>query len=413
VPTNGEHFFLVIEGLDGSGKTTITRRLARSLQALNPSVHLTFQPHDASAAGLYIRQALGKKITVPPKALALAFALNRMDHGANVIEPLLEQRPQSIVICDRYYLSSLVYQTSDALPIDQVMLLSDGVRQPDLTVFLDASTATCFRRMRLRSATTEEKRDRELFENQLDKTRAKYDTAIAFLRARGETIEKIDANSDDPGTIIEQIVQKMREHGPEWLREQLAHFEVSDDTPESAALAGEIRSEDHIDGLVGEFRALLLAQPTAEADPMREAIRARVAQMTSDDLGSLFLGYVKRLGYTIVAKMPWTDVCAYELEMTMPLELKQRGAALLLASEYSHDVITSKMLNKQLASISDFMLVLDPGESKQANATSRDLVRAAGLEATLAPAALIIGREDLADLLLADVMHEAQGSTTS
>jgi dTMP kinase len=401
VPPSGEHFFLVIEGLDGSGKTTITRLLARSLQALNPSVHLTFEPHDASAAGLYIRQALTKRISVSPKALALAFALNRHDHCANVIEPLLNQAPRSIVICDRYYLSSLVYQSTDELPIEQVMLLSEGTRQPDLTLFLDADTDTCFRRMSARSANA----DRELFETSLEAMRAKYDTSIAFLQSRGETIETIDANSDDPATIVRQIVDTISVHGPAWLREQLVHFEVRDHPVGAITPTGDIRAEDSIDRLVSEFRSMTAAD-------LRESIRARMQQMPGDDLGSLFLAYVQRLGYTIVDKMPWADVCAYELELTMPLELKQRGTALLLASEYNHDTITGKMLDKQIAAISDFMLVLDPGHAILANGTARDVVRYSEEKSTLAPAALIIGRDDLAALLLADVLRDVQSSTT-
>ena len=53
--------FIVIEGLDGSGKTSIARRLAHFLEFTfrNP-VKLTFEPNDASCGGLYIRQVLTK-----------------------------------------------------------------------------------------------------------------------------------------------------------------------------------------------------------------------------------------------------------------------------------------------------------------------------------------------------------------
>ena len=51
------NLFIVIEGLDGSGKTEISRRLTQILEQ-NPryegKVKLTFEPHDPSCAGVYI-----------------------------------------------------------------------------------------------------------------------------------------------------------------------------------------------------------------------------------------------------------------------------------------------------------------------------------------------------------------------
>ncbi|MEM1216663.1 MAG: thymidylate kinase, partial [Bacteroidota bacterium] len=99
-------FFLAIEGLDGSGKTTLAKQLALFLEfALQRPTLFTYQPHDDSCGGDYIRQVLTKQITVfTPEALLYGFAANRQDHGARVITPWLTER-QGIVVCDRYYLS--------------------------------------------------------------------------------------------------------------------------------------------------------------------------------------------------------------------------------------------------------------------------------------------------------------------
>jgi len=135
-------FFLVIEGLDGSGKTEISRRLVEILESAHPqpdSVKLTFEPHDPSCAGLFIRQVLAKKRNYDPRTLALAFAANRADHLARDIIPFLEKDTNHIVICDRYYLSSLVYQTTDEIPINEVMAFNSGAIQPNLIIFLNAS----------------------------------------------------------------------------------------------------------------------------------------------------------------------------------------------------------------------------------------------------------------------------------
>ena len=102
--------FIVIEGLDGSGKTSAGRRLRNILdESYTNRIKSTYEPHDPSCGGLYIRQVLMKKITqFHPRVLALAFAANRLDHCEREIIPLLNADEPHIVISDRYYLSSLV-----------------------------------------------------------------------------------------------------------------------------------------------------------------------------------------------------------------------------------------------------------------------------------------------------------------
>ncbi|MCS7072073.1 MAG: dTMP kinase, partial [Anaerolinea sp.] len=153
--------FIVLEGLDGAGKTTLGRRLADHLNALRPDppALFTYEPHDPSAAGEYIRAVLAKQFTVAPRTLALAYALNRADHTERVIAPHLAAG--GIVICDRYLLSSLAYNSGPDLPMDKVLELNAAARRPDLTLFLDADAAICYQRLGERGG------DRELFESRL------------------------------------------------------------------------------------------------------------------------------------------------------------------------------------------------------------------------------------------------------
>jgi dTMP kinase len=206
-------FFLVVEGLDGAGKTTLARALAAELSAARPDrVQLTFEPHDASCGGDFIRQVLAGQIRgVSPRTLALAFAANRADHLEREILPFLAGGPQRIIVGDRYYLSSLVYQSGPDLSMDEVMALNRTARQPDLTLFLDAGEATCSARLQLRGE------ERQLFERNFVETRQKYLEAIAYLRSRGEAIAVVNADGSfaevqaaADATILAQ--------GPVWLR---------------------------------------------------------------------------------------------------------------------------------------------------------------------------------------------------
>ena len=108
-----DSFFVVIEGIDGAGKTSIARELFNILrQTLGENVLLTEEPHNESLMGAEIRSALRRERELRPVELAQAFALNRSNHLKSVIECHL-QKKHAVVICDRYLLSSLVYQTRD------------------------------------------------------------------------------------------------------------------------------------------------------------------------------------------------------------------------------------------------------------------------------------------------------------
>ncbi|MBK9746829.1 MAG: dTMP kinase [Chloroflexi bacterium] len=188
-------FFLVLEGLDGSGKSEISRRLTAYLteqRGVN-RVLLTYEPYDPFVAGEYLRQALRKEIRVRNHTLALAYALNRADHLDRLVNPFLNG-DGGIVICDRYLLSSLVYQSRDGLSMDDVMLLNAGARTPDLTLFMEVTPETTRQRMQGRAV-------KELFDDQAEEMRQQYHTAIRYLEARGHAFRVIDAN----GTIDEVL----------------------------------------------------------------------------------------------------------------------------------------------------------------------------------------------------------------
>jgi dTMP kinase len=196
--------FIVIEGLDGSGKSTASRQLSHVLDAVYKGhVKQSYEPHDPSCGGLLIRDILTKKHTdFTPQLLPLAFATNRLDHGDRVIRPWLKAHNGNILICDRYYLSSLVYQSSPDFPFEKVMALNEFALKPDIIFFINVDTEVCYARMANRNQAP------ELFEDRLDESRKKYFDAIDFLRkTRNENIIEIDGN----GTVSEVVKQLLTE----------------------------------------------------------------------------------------------------------------------------------------------------------------------------------------------------------
>ena len=191
----------MIEGLDGSGKSTALKFLKKKISPTY-KVKASYEPHNPSCGGDYIRAVLTKKIKrFSHRTLALAFAANRLDHNDRVIIPWLEMDGNRIVLCDRYYLSSLVYQSNDDFSFAKVFRLNEKAKKPDVIFFLNVTNETCYARMKSRNQA------KELFEENLEESRKKFFSAIRFLKKKNkENIIEIDGN----GTV-EQTVNAMLE----------------------------------------------------------------------------------------------------------------------------------------------------------------------------------------------------------
>lgn len=135
--------FVVLEGGDGSGKSTQLRGLAGWLRDQGVEVVETFEP-GATDAGAAIRELLlHRPDPIDPVAEALLMAADRAQHVATVIGPALARG--AWVVSDRFLPSSLVYQgVVRGLGVDavaEINRLAVGGVQPDLVVLLDVSDA--------------------------------------------------------------------------------------------------------------------------------------------------------------------------------------------------------------------------------------------------------------------------------
>ncbi len=156
--------FVVIEGIDGAGTTTQTRRLAEALRVKGLAVHTTREPSDGPL-GTMIRQVLTGRLVVPTGAggqplgwgtLALLFAADRLDHLQAEITPNV--RDGVTVISDRYDHSSVAYQgvsSEDPSVAAWIRVINGRARRPDLTVVLDVSPSVAHARRRGRSGRQE------------------------------------------------------------------------------------------------------------------------------------------------------------------------------------------------------------------------------------------------------------------
>lgn len=135
--------FVVLEGGDGSGKSTQCARLADALRSRGIEVVTTVEP-GGSPLGAELRRLLLDGGAVDPRAEALLMAADRAEHVASVVRPALARG--AWVVSDRHVPSSLVYQgVVRELGVDAVAALSAFATDdlvPDLVVVLDVDDAT-------------------------------------------------------------------------------------------------------------------------------------------------------------------------------------------------------------------------------------------------------------------------------
>lgn len=199
--------FIVIEGLDGSGKTTQIRLLSARLRSMGRTVAETAEP-TASATGGLIRDALSGLTPRTGTEIAALFMADRVAHNVhpvNGINALLEKGMD--VICDRYYYSSLAYQgcVSDPDWVFHINVDCPEIRRPDLCVFLDLDDETCLRRMEQGRAY------QEIYENEntLIAVRRRYYDAFRQLEGRDRIVS---VNADrTPEEVAEDIFAAVRD----------------------------------------------------------------------------------------------------------------------------------------------------------------------------------------------------------
>ena len=140
---------IVLEGLDGAGKSTQVRKLRKYLEGIAPSLeYIHFPRYDAPVYGelisRFLRGDFGSNETVHPQLVALLFAEDR-HNAAPVIRETL--RNGGVVLLDRYVYSNIAYQCAKLGSFEESERLREWIinteygtfdlPRPDLNIFLD------------------------------------------------------------------------------------------------------------------------------------------------------------------------------------------------------------------------------------------------------------------------------------
>lgn len=193
--------FFVLEGIDGSGKSSQVGPLVGRLEGLGLRCRADREP-TGGPVGSLIRQIFTGRVTADNRVIAALYAADRIDHLVNEVDGLCAAVDSGVtVVSDRYYFSSYAYQSVD-VGMDwaiQANSLSAGLLRPTLTVFLDVPVDVALERIR-KNRFVEEIFDHE---DRLRRTRELYFQAFERLRDV-ENVAVVDGTGS-PEQVAERI----------------------------------------------------------------------------------------------------------------------------------------------------------------------------------------------------------------
>ena len=175
-----KNYFIVVEGIDGSGKSTQVKLLSEKLAQSDYKIYSTFEPTDGPI-GTMIRKIFKREIEADHKTIAALYVADRLEHLLNKTNGILKKMEEGYtVISDRYYFSSYAYHGTH-MSIDWVIdanSLCAELLRPDLTIFIDVPPEVCVHRL------SKNRNMIELYEDQenLYKVREKYFEAFDKLK---------------------------------------------------------------------------------------------------------------------------------------------------------------------------------------------------------------------------------------
>ena len=195
MPSLDRGLFIVLEGGDGSGKSTQAKRLAEALQSQGFDVVLTQEPAGTRLGKLVksVFESRHADADAPPlaaKTELFLFEAARSDHVRTVIRPALDAG--RVVVCDRFTDSTLAYQGyGRGLPLDEVRRLNEIATEglaPDLVLLFDVPPDVGL----ARADSGGEKRD-SIGQESLGFHRRVREGFLEIARAGGERYAVIDA----------------------------------------------------------------------------------------------------------------------------------------------------------------------------------------------------------------------------
>jgi dTMP kinase len=207
-------YLITLEGVEGSGKSTLIQYLKDFIESIGKKVIVTREPGGIEISEQIRSVILDTKNTkMDGRTEALLYAAARRQHLVERIIPALEEG--NVVLCDRFIDSSLAYQGyARGLGIDEVLSINEfaiGSFMPNLTLYLDLDPQIGLSRINKNKGREVNRLDLEEIGFHL-KVREGYEEIIKRFHDR---IVRVNANqeldkvfSDTKETLIEKLKNK-------------------------------------------------------------------------------------------------------------------------------------------------------------------------------------------------------------
>jgi len=189
--------FIVIEGIDGTGKSTQARRLSEWFIQQGREVVLSREPTDGPWGKKLRESAATGRLSARDE---LEYFLNdRREHVENLIHPALAAG--KVVILDRYYFSTMAYQGARGFDVSDIRTRNEAFApRPDLLLILDLDVESAHTRIGVRGDSTNE------FEKHETLTRCRE----IFLSLRDEPFARIIHSSGSLEDVAARILVEVR-----------------------------------------------------------------------------------------------------------------------------------------------------------------------------------------------------------
>jgi dTMP kinase len=186
--------FIVLEGIDGTGKSTQTKQLAEWFREQGREVIASREPTDGPW-GTKIRATAATGRLSPEEELDY-FLRDRREHVEQLISPALAAG--KVVILDRYYFSTMAYQGSRGVDPAEIRRQNEAFAPvPDLLFILDLDVDTALTRIGVRGDTA----------NEFEKHESLSKCREVFLSLAGEPFVHVIPSNEKPEAVQDRLRQ--------------------------------------------------------------------------------------------------------------------------------------------------------------------------------------------------------------
>jgi dTMP kinase len=208
--------FVVFEGLDGSGKSSLMSAFEAELKSKSLSVLRTREPGGTALGDLIREMILTKDGPAPtPRTELLLYEASRAQHVDQVIRPALQKGIW--VLCDRFSASSVAFQAGgreiSGEWVERLNQFATDNLKPDLTVLLDLSVEESRRRRNQRQNSGGDREDR--IESEADSFHERVRKSFLEQAERDNHHWLVLNAAETPAQLLEKLTVHIR--GFQWL----------------------------------------------------------------------------------------------------------------------------------------------------------------------------------------------------